>query len=158
MLSGVGRTRYESRWSLPVTVQDAAEVRNVLVDPDVCAYLTEHVRLLHDETASIIYILDGMKWLAGQARSHPDATIVGYFPGHGWRQPDGRYALIPSDVKPDDLQNSVLWAEEFTNALRDIKSRRLLVLIDACHGEGMATAKGEETLMPAGFAKTPWQW
>jgi CheY-like chemotaxis protein len=153
VLIGVGHTRYEPRWSLPVSVRDAQAMRQALIDPALCAYLPEHVRLLHDEDADATAIYASLRWLAEQTSAAPDATALVYFSGHGWRGPDARYALIPADVRPDQLPDSVLWGQEFTAAIRAIPARRLLVLIDACHAGGIATAKGDAALAAAGFSK-----
>ena len=48
---------------------------------------------------------------------------------------------MPHDVDPLDFEGSSLSADDFTNALRQIKSKRLLVIVDSCYAAGMATAK-----------------
>ena len=136
-------TKYPD-WSLPVTVKDMTALRDLLTAPTRCAYpdSEEHVRLLHDQTATRQGILDGLTWLKTCAEQDPDATIVVYYSGHGWvDEATGRYYLIPHDVEPFDLQGSALAADEFNDALRAIPAKRLLVFIDSCHAEGMATAK-----------------
>lgn len=155
LVIGVGSTPAKPTWSLPSTVWDAKAVNQILTDPAACAYLPEHVHTLTDEGASIERIRDRLQWLKIQARNDPEATVIIYFSGHGWRSQDGRYALVPSDVKPWDFEGSVLWSDEFGQAVQEIRPRRLLVLIDSCHAAGMATAKGEEPVLPAGFSKTP---
>lgn len=155
LLIGVGHIPHAPHWSLPVTVQDAQQLKVALQDPELCAYRAEHMRMLHDNTASSEEIRDGLRWLATQTLWNKEATVVVYFSGHGWLHHDGRYALIPADVQPNSLANSVFWADEFSTALRQINARRLLVLIDACHAEGMARAKGDELHLPAVFSKAP---
>ena len=78
-----------------------------------------------------------------------------YFSGHGWLDTStGLYYLIPHDVKPHDVPKSALSAKTFTDTLRTIQARRLLVAIDSCHAEGMAGAKNEEEIdLPSDFAK-----
>ena len=153
LLIGVGRCAYDP-WSLPVTVRDMQALRAILVDPDLCGYPDDHIRLLHDHSATRQAILDGLNWLARQTAADPDSTAVVFYSGHGWREESaGRYYLIPYDVVPFDPAGSALSAEDFTAALRKIQARRLLVLMDCCHAAGMATAKEAPTL-PAGFAQT----
>jgi uncharacterized caspase-like protein len=145
LLIGVGQCEYPA-WSLPVTVKDMQALKSILVDPALCAYVDDkgHVRLLHDDGASRDAILDGLAWLKGQIDANKEATAVVYYSGHGWRnKATGNYFLIPSDVKPFDVPNSALPAKDFTEALRQIPAQRLLVFIDSCHAEGMATAKDE---------------
>jgi hypothetical protein len=148
LLVGVGTTAY-SPWSLPVTVKDVKAIRAVLLDPNLCGYPEDykHIRLLHDQTATRAAILDGLAWLAAACAADAEATAVVYYSGHGWRdQASGRYYLIPQDVEPFDVAGSALAAEEFAVALREVKALRLLVVIDSCHAQGMATSK--EAVMP----------
>ena len=154
LLIGVGDTA-EPRWSLPVTVKDVQAIHKILTDPDLCAYPNndDHVRMLCNADATRQAILDGLAWLKQQAPKDPDATIVLYYSGHGWTDTfNNRYALIPHDFNSSDLVNSTLPAEDFSNALREIAAKRLLVFVDSCHAEGMATAKDEPEL-PADFMK-----
>lgn len=156
LLIGVGNCNYSS-WSLPVTVKDAEALKGLLTDPDLCAYPDDakHVRLLHDGTATRQGILEGLAWLQERVAADGAATAVIYFSGHGWL--DGqteRYYLIPSDTKPFDIPGSAVAAEEFTVVLRQITAERLLVFIDSCHAEGMATAKDEPVAdLPPNFSQ-----
>src|SRR4051812_42782300 len=143
LLVGVGTTAY-SPWSLPVTVMDVLAVHKVLTDPALCGYPDDdkHVRLLHDQAATRAAILVGLAWLKAQAEDDPEATAVVFYSGHGWLdQATGRYYLIPHDVKPHSIPGSALPGEDFTAALREVKARRLLAVIDSCHAQGMATSK-----------------
>lgn len=142
-LIGVGESSYP-KWSLPITVKDVQALQSVLTNPNLCAYPNneQHIRLLHDTGATRGAILDGLAWLQKQASTDPEATIVVYYSGHGWLNPTtGQYYLIPHDVEPVDLEDSALAAQAFTDALRKIPARRLLVIVDSCHAEGMAIAK-----------------
>jgi len=153
---GVGNTYYPS-WSLPVTVKDAQALVSIFTDANLCAYPNndQHIRFLHDTGATRQAILDGLNWLRSQAAADPQATIVVYYSGHGWLDKStGRYYLIPHDVKPHNVPKSALSAEVFTDALHTIQARRLLVVIDSCHAEGMAATKDEREIdLPPGFAK-----
>ncbi len=158
LLIGVGRSSY-AKWSLPVTVHDAQALRTTLADPARCGYPDDanHLRLLHDEGATRAHILDGLAWLRERAAADPDATAVVYYSGHGWLdESTQRYYLIPHDVEPFDLAGSTLPASDFAAALHAVPARRLLVIVDSCHAEGMATAKDLPTpRLPSGFSATP---
>ncbi|QLE52470.1 caspase family protein [Nostoc sp. C057] len=143
LLIGVGESAYQGL-SLPVTVKDVQALHQVLVDPNFCAYPnnTQHIRLLHDKEATRSKILEQLNWLKEEAQANPEATVVVYYSGHGWfSKSQNRYYLLPHDINPFDLESSSLSAEDFTDALRQIKSKRLLVIIDSCHAAGMATAR-----------------
>src|SRR5512135_2514728 len=143
LLVGVGQSAYPA-WSLPVTVRDIQAIRAILTDSNLCAYPGDerHIRLIHDQAATRAAILDGLAWLTAQAAADPEAIAVAFYSSHGWLdQSTGRYYLIPHDVEPFDVAASALPAQEFTDALHEIKAKRLLVMIDCCHAEGMAAAK-----------------
>ena len=155
LLIGIGESAYP-KWSLAVTVKDIQALHAILIDPNLCAYLNDdqHIRLLHDTGATRDTILESLSWLKSQATADPEATVVVYYSGHGWLDKStDRYYLIPHDVEPFDIPNSALAAEDFTDVLRQIQSQRLLVIIDSCHAEGMATAKDEPTVikLPSDF-------
>ncbi len=157
LLIGVGQSQYE-KWSLPVTVMDAQAIRAVLTDPGLCAYPGDHVHVLHDQQATRDAILEGLDWLVQQVAAEPQATAVVYFSGHGWlKKGTKRYFLIPHDVDPLDIPGSAIPATEFIKALRRIKAERLLAILDCCHSEGMATAKGGQAAIkfPKDLAPAP---
>ncbi len=154
LLVGVGECSY-SRWSLPATVRDMQAMHAALIDPARCAYSADehHVRLLQGAKATRDAILDGLSFLRDCATADPDATVIVYYSGHGWiAKEDGAYYLIPYDVVPFDIPGSALSGDAFQGAVRSIAARRLLVLMDCCHAEGMAAAKDATGVkLPAGF-------
>jgi hypothetical protein len=146
LLIGVGACEY-SRYSLPVTVKDVTAVKEILVDPNLCGYPNndEHIRLLCDADATCESIVAGLKWLKEVAAGDPEATIVVYYSGHGWSNPAGNsYYLIPHDAIPGEIEDSALAAATFTSAIEAINSQKLLVILDCCHAQGVASAKGAE--------------
>lgn len=140
LLVGVGHSEYRA-YSLPAATLDAQSLKSILSDPARCGYPEQQIRLLHDEGATRGAILAGLEWLAIQANDDPEATVIVFFSGHGWRAPDDTYYLLPYDVVPTDLAGSTLSGQDFTAALRRIRARRLLVILDCCHAGGMASAK-----------------
>ena len=136
LLVGVGQSAY-APWSLPASVRDAQAIRAALLDPARCAYPSDadHVRLLHDGEATRDAILEGLAWLAGRAAIDPEATALVYYSGHGWIDEADCYYLIPHDVDPLDVPGSALTARDFTEALRGVRARRLLAIMDCCHAK-----------------------
>jgi ABC-type amino acid transport substrate-binding protein len=148
LLIGVGESA-DDRLSLPVTVKDVRALYDVLIDPNFCAYPNnqQHIRLLHDKEATRNKILEALNWLKEQAVADPEATVIVYYSGHGWlNKNQSRYYLLQHDIDPSDIEGSALSAENFTNALRQVQAKRLLVIIDSCHAAGMATAKKEQAI------------
>jgi len=96
-----------------------------------------------------------LSWLKSQADADTEATVIVYYSGHGLvRQTTGQYYLLPHDVEPSDIPGSALAARAFIVNLREIMARRLLVFIDSCYAEGMATAKDTSVLeLPPDFVQ-----
>ena len=156
LLIGVGESAYPE-WSLEATVRDAKAIRSILTDADLCGYPdnADHIRLLADAGATSDAIQAGLAWLRTQATADPEATVVIYYSGHGWVQPSTeQYYLIPHDIEPYDISESAFAAEAFAEAIHQIPARRLLVFVDSCHAEGMATAKDAPAVkLPPGYAE-----
>ena len=158
LLIGVGQSAYP-KLSLPVTVKDIQALQAVLTNPNFCAYPNDehHIRLLHDDQATRNHIFVGLDWLKQQAQNDSQATVVVYYSGHGWLdKAHQHYYLLQHDIDPFDLTGSALDAQTFTEALRQIPAQRLLVVIDSCHAQGMATAKEGQIILnvPSGFVAT----
>ncbi|NEO54024.1 MAG: hypothetical protein F6K54_13620 [Okeania sp. SIO3B5] len=157
LLIGVGDCKYPN-WSLPVTVKDVQAIKSFLTKPDLCSYIDNenYLRLLCNEQATKQNILDNLNWLQQQAKNDQEATILVYYSGHGWLDKSTQnYYLIPHDTSPVKLQKTALPATEFNNALQQISAQKLLVIIDSCHAQGMATAKETEELeLPENFSQT----
>ena len=146
LLIGVGQC-LDSRFSLPVTVKDMQALRQILVNPNLCAYPDndQHVRLLHDQGATRSAILDGLTWLKDCATADPAATVIIYYSGHGWLDTTThQYFLIPHEFDAYDWRDTALNAEALNQAIHQIPAQRRLVILDCCHAAGMATAKEEE--------------
>lgn len=140
LLVGVGA-------DLPVTVKDATGLKDILTDKGRCAYSEDNVRLLTEKQATRQDILNGLDWLKIQAQDDPQASVIVYFSGHGGYLPD--YHLLPFGYDHKDLANTAVFGTEFTEKLRAIQSKKLLILLDCCHAGAMAEVK------TAGFVKSP---
>jgi hypothetical protein len=141
LLIGVGACEYP-KLSLPVTVKDAEALKRILVDPELCGYPTSNICLLSNALATQKGILDGLDQLKEQVEQDRQATAIVFYSGHGWLDESGDYYLLPHDFDSMDPQESAVAAVEFTERLQSIRADRLLVIMDCCHAEGMATAKG----------------
>ncbi len=157
LLIGVGDCKYPN-WSLPTTVKDVQTIKSFLINPDLCSYIDNenYLRFLCNEQTTKQNILDNLNWLQQQAKNDPEATILVYYSGHGWLDKSTQnYYLIPHDTSPVKLQKTALPATEFNNALQQISAQKLLVIIDSCHAQGMATAKETDELeLPENFSQT----
>lgn len=159
LLVGVGKSAYP-KLSLPVTVKDTQSLLAALIDSELCSYLDseEHIQILNNEKATRDGILDGLKWLKEKADADPAATVLVYYSGHGWLEDSEQgYYLLQHDIEPFDIAGSALSADDFTTALRQIQSERLLVILDCCHAAGMANSKegkADNFKLPPGFSES----
>lgn len=134
---------------LPVTVDDATAVATLLRDPTRCAYPSDQVRLLIGPSACKQNLLDALDWLATKV-VNTDSTAIVYFSGHGIETPD--YYLMPYGYDLTDLPNTALAGQVFTEKLRRIQAKKLLVLLDCCHAGGQAEAKSQiKSPLPPGL-------
>lgn len=135
---------------LPVTVEDANAVADLLRDAGRCAYPSENVTLLSSQQARREPILAALDALASRASGNPDATVIVYFSGHGLDTPQGH--LVPFGYDISDLDNTAIPGPLFSEKLRAIQAKKLLVLLDCCHAAGQAEAKAPplpQTALPA---------
>ncbi|MBV7335963.1 caspase family protein [Chloroflexi bacterium TSY] len=69
-----------------------------------------------------------------------DDIVLIYFSGHGVKTP--AYHLLPNDYDLTNLVETAIAGSLFTEKLRAIQAKILLVLLDCCHAGGQAEAKG----------------
>ncbi|WP_414622026.1 HEAT repeat domain-containing protein [Calothrix sp. CCY 0018] len=158
LLIGVGECD-EDKLSLPVTVKDIQALKSLLTDSNLCGYIDNNIRLLYNKTATKEKILENLNWLKQQAENDPEATILIYYSGHGCLDNSQNYYLIPHETDRADIPDTALSAETLNQALREIPAQRLLVIIDSCHAQGMATSKDDagnnkRSPIPKSFTQT----
>jgi len=129
---------------LPVTVNDAAMVARFLRDPERCAYPPEQVSLLVSEDANRNRILSALAELVEQTIDRPDSTVFVYFSGHGVYSP--AYYLLPFGYDIDNLDSTAIAESELTAALRQLRSKKLIVVLDCCHAGGFGDVALPETI------------
>ena len=129
---------------LPVTIADAKAIDKQLRDPTRCAYESHHVRLLTEKDARREDILSALEWLAEKAGK--DDTAIVYFSGHGIELPD--FHLLPFGFELNNLADTAITHQEFTERLRSIRAKKLLLLLDCCHAGGQAEVKGYKSPIP----------
>jgi hypothetical protein len=127
----------------PTVIDDARDVRDLLVDPQHCGYPPDHVRLLLDGEATRDAILAALADLA--ERSEKTSSVVIYVSSHGGRvksgQGAGEYLIAVDTVPGADLTQTAISGDEFTQALRAIPARKVLVIFDCCHSGGIGQPK-----------------
>ncbi len=142
----VGIANYKTVNPLPpVVLQDAQDVYNTLVNPNQGGYYPHNVRLLLDQQATQAALRQTLADLA--ARSDPDSVVTIYLSGHGGQIESGPHAgeyILPIDVdytSDVSVARTAISGAEFTDALRKIPARKVLILFDCCHSGGIGQPK-----------------
>jgi hypothetical protein len=148
----IGIANYQNISGLPATVlNDAQEIYNLLIDPSMCGYQPGNVTLLRDQDATQAAIRQALADLS--ARANADSTVFFYISSHGGRVESGPAAgeyLLPVDTdysSSEAVARTAIAGAEFTEALRAITARKVLVAFDCCHSGGIGQPK--DALAPA---------
>jgi len=96
----IGIANYKNVNELPSSIlQDAKDIRKILIDPFCCGYSSGNVQLLLDSQATKTAICQELTYLA--ERTDADSTVLLYVSGHGGRIESGRFAgqyLLPVET------------------------------------------------------------
>jgi uncharacterized caspase-like protein len=93
-------------------------------------------RLLLDEHATRQGILDSLDWLGSQAESND--IVVLFYAGHGERSDKGEFQLLTAAYDPNRVAETTVSGKDPKAKLAGLRSRRVLVLLDACHSGTIA--------------------
>lgn len=156
----IGVSKYHKINSLPPAIlNDVTDVADTLVSPQYCGYAPANVVTLLDAEATRGAVLKELSELA--VRAGPDDTACVFFSGHGGvlGKPDNEYSVLCTvDCDLADTENTTVSSDELAVALSQIKAKRLLVFIDACHAGGAAVSKkltdGKGRELKSGYAQS----
>jgi hypothetical protein len=119
------------------TTLDVPGVRDVLANPDYCAYPPERVTVLDEEAATRDNIMGALKALCEQASAAGSRTFF-YFSGHGGQGSDGSSYIVPVDARKGHYRTTAISARELSRLL-DRCAGELTVVLDCCRAAGMAS-------------------
>ena len=154
-LGGVGRglivgiAAYQNIGQLPaVVLKDANDVASVLTAPHYCGYHPENVKVLLDNEATLSNICNALEQLSQESQEEDFVFI--YFSGHGglFANHSEFSALLPVDFSSNSSEPSYLSDSEFSDALKKIRARRIVVILDACHSGGAVSFKSDGHAQP----------
>lgn len=125
-----GNTDYD----VPTAARDARGLAGVLRDPTAAAYPRGNVELLTDEQATRQGVMSALGHLAN--RAGPESVVLISFTCHGAPGEDAPYYLATHDARftADGriAKDTGLPVAALGLALREIRARRVLLLINAC--------------------------
>jgi metacaspase-1 len=146
ILIGVGDYIDPRFANLPSTMRDAKAIANILTDSSYCGYLPGNVKVIVGQDATACNIRDALHNLCTSASDQ--STVLIFFSGHGglaFENDSWHTYLCPREANPDNLSNTAIPGDEFSDILTSISSKKLLVLLDACHSAGSAVFKASNT-------------
>ena len=147
LLIGTGKTQSAQFSPIPVT-NDVESLHALLIDPNVCGYQPDHIKVLTNEQATSRNIDLALAWLKEQSASHPDAPILFFYSGHGWSDYDDHYYLIQYDVEDTYLSDTAYDAQNLMRRLNAISAKQMVIVFDCCRAGGVAAGKDRQEPEP----------
>ena len=138
----VGISNYvHSDLRLRFAARDAARLRETLRDACSGSFADDRIHTLIDAGATLANLNKALRTFL--KRPGPNDLVILFFACHGARdpeRPDNLY-LLPYDADPTDISGTGLPMREVELALREtLHSRRVVILVDACHSGGIGDA------------------
>lgn len=128
---------------LPITVNDATAINNILADPAKGGYKAENVKLIVNQEADRAGILKALDQLI--AETDEESTVFIFYSGHGgYYKSEDRYYLCPNGFDAEDHETTWLPSDEFRAKLDALKVKTIFLFLDCCHAQGVATKEGTE--------------
>lgn len=147
----IGNSNYQQTTNLRNTLHDAQIVANELQD------LGFDVRCMYDVTTKEFQDIALDMFMREVEEGHYSTVFV-YYSGHGLQHNNTNW-LVPVDVDPSlraDVENKCLDGQYLLNRLNDTKSKRIIVVLDACRSlktnftrGAMAASEGLRQMDPA---------
>jgi WD40 repeat protein len=127
----IGINKYPAGLELNYAVPDATAVAGAFATNSRKLFPNKvEVTPLLDEKATRAGIRGELERLQKSMRQQDVAVL--FYAGHGHRDHNGQFYLVPSDVNLDQVEQSCLPRDELKKVLADMPGR-VLLLLDACH-------------------------
>jgi WD40 repeat protein len=136
----VGVSKYMTYKSLEFAHQDAEDFVTAMRGQEGELYGQVVPRILSNNEATLTEIIDGLQWLAKQAKDASDLTIL-FLSGHGLTDENNSYYFLPHNVELSSLWATSVSQEMLIKFLGAIKKGKRVVFIDTCHA-GATTSLG----------------
>lgn len=138
----VGINKYaNSFYDLNYAQPDAQSFTEKFVEKSKSIFKKINQAELYDENATKANIIAKLNAIIAQAK--PEDVFLFYYAGHGLLNEDNddEYYFVPTDVTKlygdqDQLSKKGISASELKNYLAQIKARKQVILMDACHSGG----------------------
>ncbi len=121
---------------LPYTIKDATRLYETLVNPKLAGYEKDNVILITDKEATREGILGSFEELI--KKTNEDSSVLIYYSGHGGKyMSQHKFFLQPYGMTAENYATTWVKAEELTKKINELKSSKIVFLLDCCHAEGM---------------------
>ncbi len=130
---------------LPACERDARDLSGILTDASIGLFPTANVTTLLNDAVTRTSVVAAMDELARKAG--PDDLVVVFFSGHGATDEKGRAYWVMSDTKVDRLRATAMPELEITELLGEIRTKRLVTIIDACYSASTANVSSTKSLL-----------
>ena len=142
LIIGISRYRNNSRGvpNLDYADVDARSLYDFLQQPTAGGFARENMLLLANEDATLAKIRNALTSFVARA-SENDLLLI-FFAGHGAPDPHAQQNLyvIAHDTSVDAMSQTALAMPELRRYVeQNVRSKRLLLLLDACHSAGLST-------------------
>lgn len=131
----MGVSEYPGRLRLHYAAADAEALAKAFKGKSEDAFSKIEVKVLVDKHATRREILQGLSWLE-KSMTPKDVGVVS-FSGHGDRDEQGNFYLLPVDANLDNIPGSCVSGDFLKRSLAKIPGR-LIALLDACHSGTVA--------------------
>jgi WD40 repeat protein len=137
-LLAIGIDAYPEGMKLDCAVNDATALEQALKEQQKANPLFADVKtkLLTNGEATREAILDGLKWLK---KANPEDVVVIFYAGHGDRGDDGDFQLLTVAYDSNKPKETTVAGKDLKEKLAALESRRVLLILDACHSGSIAT-------------------
>ncbi|MBF0466241.1 MAG: caspase family protein [Nitrospirae bacterium] len=137
----IGVNRYKDKeLRLAYSSKDATDFAGVMKTQKGKLYRDVEIKVITDENASKVNVLDGLDWIQKQVTSKDIAMVL--LSGHGVNDSNGVYYYLPADVDTERLKSTAVPFSEIKSTVSALAGKTLF-FIDTCHsGNVMGGRKG----------------
>lgn len=151
LVIGVGRYG-DPTWDVPVAEADAQAIYATLTDAQISAYPPGQAELLNDGQVSRERAIQALRRLAD--RAGPEDMVLISWTGHGALGDNGLYHLATQETRFTSDQRIAagtgLSVADLGLALREVRARKLLLIINACFAGHLGGALARGGIAPTG--------
>jgi len=131
----IGVSAYaDEKLKLNFAAKDAEAIAKAVEAGGKAIYRKVEIKVLTDKDATRKNILQGLTWMRKQMTQN-DVGVIS-FAGHGEKDADGTFYLLPVDVDMTDLLSSAVPGDQIKKTLAGMPGK-FVVLLDACHSGGI---------------------